>query len=69
MKMKKFIAVLSMVAMIGTLAVGCGKSNEEVREKTRRQKRTATGILPWILQSYQEKMALVQEEHSLSFSE
>lgn len=29
MKMKKFIAVLSMVAMIGTLAVGCGKSNEE----------------------------------------
>ena len=27
--MKKFIAVLSMVAMIGTLAVGCGKSNEE----------------------------------------
>ena len=24
MKMKKFIAVLSMVAMIGTLAVGCG---------------------------------------------
>ena len=29
MKMKKFIAVLSMAAMIGTLAVGCGKSNEE----------------------------------------
>ena len=29
MKMKKFIAVLSMVVMIGTLAVGCGKSNEE----------------------------------------
>ena len=29
MKMKKFIAVLSMVEMIGTLAVGCGKSNEE----------------------------------------
>ena len=29
MKLKKFIAILSMVAMIGTLAVGCGKSNEE----------------------------------------
>ena len=36
MKLKKFIAVLSMVAMIGSLAVGCGSSEEDKKgeEKT-----------------------------------
>ena len=69
MKMKKFIAVLSMAAMIGTLAVGCGKSNEESKGEDAKGKRAATGILLWTLQSYQEKMVPVQEARSLSFSE
>lgn len=29
MKLKKFITVVAMTAMVGTLAVGCGKSDSK----------------------------------------
>ena len=66
MKLKKFITVVAMTAMVGTLAVGCGKSDS--KDNGSDKKASQVGIHQTISQSYPEKMAQEREEHSLNCS-
>ena len=65
MKLKKFIAILSVATMTAGLAVGCGSSSDSGSSDS---SSAATGILQMISPSFQEKMVQEQEEHSLNFS-
>lgn len=66
MKLKKFITVVAMTAMVGTLAVGCGKSDS--KDNGSDKKSESSWDSSTISQSYPEKMAQEREEHSLNCS-
>ena len=66
MKMKKFIAILSVATMAAGLAVGCGSSDSASSDD--KSSKVVTGILQMISQLFQEKMVQEQEEHSSNFS-
>ena len=67
MKLKKFIAILSVATMTAGLAVGCG-SSDSASSDDKSSKSESDWILQMISQLFQEKMAQEQEERSSNFS-
>ncbi len=67
MKMKKFIAVLSVVGMVAAMAAGCG-GNSDSKSSADASGSTSDWDSAQISLSYPERTDLVQEELSLNCS-